>query len=159
MRKRSWKSVRPGSLHEAMELSVEFAAEHRRPIKVLADLMGVDNKTLYRWLGDTSMPINKIRQFESFCGIALISDYLCLAQGDKVVIAIPSGKKADVAELAELQGTFADAMALLVRFYKDGRDVDSTVQALTTTLGQIAFQRSNVMKVGSPELPLFGEAE
>lgn len=158
MRKKSWKSVRPGTLDEAFQLSVEFAAEQRRPVKVLADLMGVDTKTLYRWLADTSMPINRIRQFESFCGIALISEYLCLAQGDKIVVAIPSGKKAGVADLATLQGTFADAMALLVRFYKDGREIDSTIQALTTTLSQVAFQRINVTKAGSPELELFGEA-
>lgn len=158
MRKRSWKSVRPTSLSEAMQLCVEFAAENSRPIKVLADLMGVETKTLYRWLADTSMPLNRIRQFESFCRIALISDYLCLAHGDKVVISIPKGKKADVAELAELQGMFAETMALLVRFYKDGRDVESTVQALTKTLTQVAFQRSNVMKSGAPELELFGEA-
>lgn len=159
MRKKSWKSVRPGTLNEAMELCVEFAAEHRRPIKVLADLMGVEGKTLYRWLADTSMPLNKIRQFETFCGIALISEYLCVAHGDKVVVTIPLGRKSDVTELAALQGTFADAMALLVRFHQHGTDVDATVHSLTATLTQVAYQRSNVMKVGSPELDLFGAAQ
>lgn len=159
MRKRTWKSVRPASLGEAMQLSVEFASENNRPIKVLADLMGIETKTLYRWLAETSMPLNRIRQFESFCRIALISDYLCLAHGDKIVIAIPKGKKADVTELADLHGTFAEAMALLVRFYKDGRDVEATVDALSKTLTQVAFQRSNVLKSGSPELELFGDAE
>ncbi|WP_349591078.1 DNA adenine methylase [Vogesella oryzagri] len=75
MRKRNWKSARPASLSEAMELCIEFAAERRRPIKVLADLMGVETKTLYRWLAETSMPLNRIRQFESFCGIDLVSEY------------------------------------------------------------------------------------
>ena len=37
-----------------MELCIEFAAEHRRPVKVLVDLMGVETKTLYRWLAETS---------------------------------------------------------------------------------------------------------
>jgi hypothetical protein len=159
MRKRSWKSVRPGTLDEALQLTVEFAAENRRPIKVLADLMGTETKTLYRWLADSSMPLNKVRQFETFCGITLVSEYLCLAHGNKVVVAIPAGKKAGVTELAELQGTFADAMALLVRFHQNGADVDGTIQALTATLTQVAYQRSNVMKVGSPELELFGATE
>lgn len=156
MRKRAWKSVRATNLHEAMELSVEFATENRRPPKVLADLMGVDTKTLYRWLSEDSMPLNRVRQFETFCGTALISDYLCLAHGDKVVIAIPAGKKAGVAELAEVQCTFSEAMALLTRFYQRGGDVDETVAALTLTLTQIVYQRSNVQKAGSPELELFG---
>ncbi|MDQ2822427.1 MAG: hypothetical protein M3Y65_18960 [Pseudomonadota bacterium] len=139
-----------------MELCVEFAGEHRRPIKVLADLMGVDPKTLYRWLAETSMPLNKVRQFETFCGIAFISEYLCLAHGNKVVVAIPTGKKSGTGELAELQAVFADAIGLLVRFHQHGTDVDGTVQALTETLVQVAYQRSNVLKVTTPELGLFG---
>ena len=88
LRKRRWKSVRATSLSEAMDLCVEYAgSEQRRPIKVLADLMGVEVKTLYRWLGETSMPLNRIRQFEAFCGTTFVSDYLCLAHGDKVVVA------------------------------------------------------------------------
>lgn len=158
LRKRRWKSVRASSLSEAMELSLEFATENRRPAKVLADLMGVELKTLYRWLADTSMPLNRIRQFEEFCGASFISDYLCLAQGDKVVVAIPSGKKADVTDLAELQANFAEAIALLARFYQRGEALDATVAALSTTLTQLAYQRSNVQKAAEPELSLFGDA-
>lgn len=157
MRNRQWKSVRPTSLSEAMELSIEFAAEkNRRPVKVIADLMGVEVKTLYRWLADTSMPLNRIRQFENFSGASFISEYLCLAQGDKVVVAIPAGKRAGVMELSELQCTFAEAVALLARFYQDGSGLDETVAALTGTLSQIAYQRSNVAKSAAPELDLFG---
>jgi len=159
MRNKRWKSVRPTSLNEALELCVEFAGENRRPIKVLADLMGVELKTLYRWLSDTSMPLNRIRQFETFCGIALISEYLCLAQGDKVVVAIPAGKKADVMELSDVQITFSEAMTLLARFYQRGEGLDETVTALSCTLSQVAYQRCNVLKAGSPELDLFGTAQ
>jgi hypothetical protein len=158
LRKRRWKSVRASSLSEALELCVEYAAEQRRPIKVLADLMGVELKTLYRWLADTSMPLNKARQFETFCGVSFISEYLCMAQGDKVVVAIPVGKKSDVTDLAELQVTFAEVLTFLARFYHHGEAVDDTVAALTKTLSQLAYQRSNVLKVGQPELELFGDA-
>lgn len=156
MRNRRWKSVRPTSLSEAMELCVEFAAEQRRPVKVLADLMGVEIKTLYRWLAETSMPLKLIRQFETFCGASFISEYLCLAHGDKVVVNIPAGKKAGIADLAEVQASFAEAIALLARFYQNGNALDETVSALTTTLTQLAYQRSNVLKAGTPELELFG---
>lgn len=155
MRKRRWKSVRPSTLSEAFELCVEYATEHRRPIKVLADLMGVEVKTLYRWLAETSMPLNRVRQFEAFCGIAFISEYLCLAGGDKVVISIPAGKKAGVTDLAEVQAGFAESIALLARFYQNGEALEETVAALTTTLSQLAYQRGNVMKAGAPELALF----
>jgi hypothetical protein len=103
--------------------------------------------------------MNRIRQFEEFCGITLVSEYLCMAHGNKVVVAIPAGKKTEVADLAELQGTFADAMALLVRFYKNGADMDATVQALTVTLTQVAYQRINVLKAAAPELDLFEVAQ
>lgn len=152
MRKRNWKSAHPSSLSEAMELCVEFAAERRRPIKVLADLMGIENKTLYRWLAETSMPLNRIRQFEEFCGIALISEYLCLAQGSRVVIEIPTGKKADVGEVSEVQANAAAAIALLAKFYVNGQDAEATLAAMTCTLTEFAFHRHNVAKAGAPEL-------
>lgn len=74
MRKRNWKSVRPSSLSEAFELCIEHAGEQRRPVKVLADLMGVEVKTLYRWLAENAMPLNRVRQFETFCGKSFISE-------------------------------------------------------------------------------------
>ena len=48
MRKRNWKSARPSSLDEAIELCADHASEVlRRPAKVMADLMGVELKTYY----------------------------------------------------------------------------------------------------------------
>ncbi len=156
-RKTSIKSFRPKTLSEAAEACLEHAAKKGRPAKVMADLMGVELKTLYRWQADTSMPLNRIRQFETFCGASYISDYLCLAHGNKVVIDIPTGKRADITDLAELQGNFAEALALLARFYRDGNGVDETISALTLTLSNLAYQRSNVQKSHQPELSLFGD--
>ncbi|AKU24834.1 hypothetical protein ACZ75_10905 [Massilia sp. NR 4-1] len=156
MRKRRWKSVRATSLSEAVDLCVEYASEQRRPIKVLSDLMGVEMKTLYRWLSDTSMPLNRVRQFEAFCGMSFIGEYLCMAPGDKAVVSIPAGKKASVTDLADVQGNFSEALTLLSRFYQHGEALEETVAALTNTLSQLAYQRSNVLKVGQPELELFG---
>lgn len=156
LRKRRWKSVRASSLSEATELCLEYATEHGRPAKVLADLMGVEIKTLYRWQAETSMPLNRVRQYETFCGVSFISEYLCIAQGDKVVVAIPAGKKSDVTDLADLQGNFSEAITLLARFYRSGEALENTVAALSKTLSQLAYQRSNVIKVAEPELGLFG---
>lgn len=156
MRNRRWKSVRPASLSEAFELCIEFAAEHRRPVKVLADLLGVEVKTLYRWLAETSMPLNRVRQFETFCGASFVSEYLCLAHGNKVVVEIPTGKKAGVVEVAQVQANAAAAMALLARFYVDGLGAEETLSAMTSTLSEFAYHRQNVMKTWEPELELFG---
>lgn len=158
MRNRQWKSLRPSNLSEAMELCLEYAAaKRRRPVKVLADLMGADVKTLYRWMADTSMPSNRIRQFEDFCGASYVSEYLCMARGDKVVVDIPAGKKAGVTDLAEIQASCSEAITLLARFYQSGAALDETVAALTTSLTQLAFQRTNVQKAGTPELDFGGE--
>lgn len=157
LRKRSWKSRRATSLSEAVDMCVDYAAEQRRPTKALADLMGVELKTLYRWLAETSMPLNKVRQFETFCGATFISEYLCMAHGDKVVVDIPMGKKAHVTDLAELQGDIAGAITFLARFYQSGDAVEETVAAITTALSQLAYQRCNVLKAAQPELTLFGE--
>ncbi|KZE34575.1 hypothetical protein [Crenobacter luteus] len=145
------------SLDEAIERQLEAAARLGLVPKKMADLMGVEVKTYYRWLADSSMPLNRVRQFEAFCKVSHISEYLCTAQGNKVVVAIPSGKKAAVAELAEVQANAADAMALLARFYQDKVGLAETVAALTTVLSQVAYHRENVMKTGEPELELFGE--
>jgi hypothetical protein len=58
--------------------------------------------------------------------------------------------------LAELQGNFAEAITLLARFYQSGDALEDTVAAITKTLSQLAYQRSNVIKVDAPELGLFG---
>ncbi|WP_423708636.1 hypothetical protein [Undibacterium sp. WLX3042] len=157
LRKRKWKSLRATSISDATELCLDYATEnHRRPAKVLADLMGIDVKLLYRWMSDSSMPLNRIRQFETFCGASYISEYLCTAHGDKIVIDIPSGKKSNVTDLAEVQANFAEAIALLARFYQNGDDVEKTVSVLTRTLSELGYQRNNVIKVSQPELALFG---
>lgn len=159
VRKTKWKSIKATSICHATELCLDYATEnHRRPAKVLADLMGIDVKLLYRWMSDSSMPLNRIRQFETFCGASYISEYLCTAHGNKIVIDIPAGKAATVTDLVEVQACFSEAMALLSRFYQSGDAIEQTLAALTTTLGQLAYQRSNVLKVSQPELELFGEA-
>ncbi|MCG8993249.1 hypothetical protein LH427_09715 [Laribacter hongkongensis] len=152
---RQGKSV-PTSLDEAIERQLDAAAKLGLVPKKMADLMGVEVKTYYRWLAESSMPLNRVRQFEAFCKASHISEYLCTAQGNKVVIAIPSGKKAAVIELSEVQANAADAMALLARFYQDKVGLDETVSALSRVLSQVAYHRENVLKAGEPELELFG---
>lgn len=158
MRKRNWKSQHATSLSEAFDLCVEHAAERRRPAKVLADLMGVELKTLYRWLAETSMPLNRVRQFEEFCDARFISQYLCVADGRRVVIEIPTGRRPDVTDLSGLQSAFADAAAVLCRYYASGHEQGEAITALTHAMTQAAYHRENVTKDRVPEL-LFDDTE
>ncbi|HDR9101569.1 TPA: hypothetical protein QDA86_004966 [Burkholderia vietnamiensis] len=158
MRKRTWKSLHATNLSEAFELCVDHAAERRRPAKVLADLMGVELKTLYRWLAETSMPLNRVRQFEEFCGARYVSEYLCIADGRRIVIEIPTGRRPGVADLSSLQSAFADAAAVLCRYYAAGHEHSEAVMALTHAMTQAAYHRENVAKDRAPEL-LFDDGD
>lgn len=155
MRKRQWKNAQAHNLDEAIQLVAEWAEEkNRRPAKVMADLMGVELKTYYRWLAESSMPLNRIRQFEMFAGCHFISEYLSLAAG-KAVIDIPTGRRLQPADILDVQANFSEAMSLLVRHYQQGESLEQTVAAIGVVLSQLAWHRENVTRAGTPELDLF----
>jgi hypothetical protein len=142
MRKKPRNSRHATTLGEAVELNLETAASNRRPIKVMADLMGVETKTFYRWMSENSMPLNLVRQFEEFCGAHHVSEYLCVADGRRIVIDIPTGRRPSVA-----------AVAVLCRYYQSGDEQAEALSALTHAMMQAAYHRANVAKDHAPELP------
>lgn len=156
VRKKLGRNLRPNNIFAAVRLCIDRATEQRRPYKVVADKMGISEDKLYRWVAEGTIPTHSIRPFEEACGFTYISDYLVMARENKIVITIPTGKNASVADLAELQGTFADVMTLLVRCYQRGEAVAGTVEALSQTILQLVYQRSNVLKMEEPEFDIFG---
>ena len=54
------RQAKATSLDHAIELAKRHAKERRLPSKVMADLMGVELKTYYRWLLDNTLPLNRI---------------------------------------------------------------------------------------------------
>ena len=92
------RQAKATSLDHAIELAKRHAKEQHRPSKVMADLMGVELKTYYRWLLDNTLPLNRIAQFETLTGSRFISEYLSVLHGDRVVIEIPRGRKGKVAD-------------------------------------------------------------
>ena len=150
------RQAKATSLDHAIELAKRYAKEQHRPSKVMADLMGVELKTYYRWLLDNTLPLNRIAQFEALTGSRFISEYLSVLHGDRVVIEIPRGRKGKAAEMAQVQSQTAEALALLAKWHEDGSGVDETIAALTNVLALLAYQRENVKKVGNPELD-FGD--
>ncbi|MCP2041440.1 hypothetical protein L1281_002040 [Neisseria sp. HSC-16F19] len=155
---RNIRQAKATSLDHAIALTKRYAKERRLPSKVMADLMGVELKTYYRWLLDNTMPLNRVAQFEALAGCRFISEYLCVMHGDKVVIDIPRGRKGKTADVARVQSQTAAAIALLARWHEDGNGVEETIAALTQVLSLLAYQRENVKKAETPEL-WFGGAD
>ncbi|WP_246797799.1 hypothetical protein [Burkholderia perseverans] len=152
MRKPNRKFRPATSLREAVERCTAIADAHRRPAKVMADLMGVEVKTYYRWLADLSMPLNRVMQFEEFCGARYVSEYLCVTDGRRVVIDIPTGRRPKVSDISGLQTAFAEAAAVLCRYYTAGVEQSQAIEALSTAISQAAYHRANVVKDRAPEL-------
>lgn len=158
-RKRNWGRLRPVSLAHAFELCGDHASEVlRRPAKVMADLMATPLSTYYRWISECEMPVNRIRQFETLSGVTFVSDWLALADGSRMVVAMPTGRGASAEDVAELQRVTADATALLVNCYARRADLETTREAMDLVLVGWAFHRANVMKLAAPELDFGGES-
>ncbi|MEX3630539.1 MAG: hypothetical protein VB138_14945 [Burkholderia sp.] len=158
MRKPTRKVQSATSLRDAVDRYIADADKNRRPAKVMSDLMGVELKTYYRWLSELSMPLNRLLQFEEFCGARYISEFLCIANGRRVVIEIPTGRRPRVTDLASLQSAFADAAAVLCRYYESGHEQAEAIVALTHAITQAGYHRENVAKDRAPELS-FDDAE
>ncbi|GAB2182638.1 hypothetical protein DLREEDagrD3_28610 [Denitratisoma sp. agr-D3] len=157
MKMRNWKRVRPHSLLNAMQLCVDFARErHNRSIERIADLMGVQSHTLYKWLGTGRMPANLIRPFENACCCNYVTWWL--AHGaHKLLIDIPLGRKATEMDVAQLQESISEATTTLIRFYSSNASIDDTIAQLTVALEGLAWHRENVSRQATPELDLFGD--
>ena len=145
------RQAKATSLDHAIELAKRHAKERRLPSKVMADLMGVELKTYYRWLLDNTLPLNRIAQFEALTGSRYISEYLSVLHGDRVVIEIPRGRKGST-DIAKVQSQTAAAIALLAKWHEDGSGINETIAALTNVLALLAYQRENVKKAETPEL-------
>ncbi|CAD6366709.1 hypothetical protein SHEWT2_01190 [Shewanella hafniensis] len=161
MSRRNWKKVRANNLRHSMELCLEFAREKQNlSVDRVADLMGLPSKwTLYKWLENGRIPAVLIRPFEHACGADYMTLYIA-ASSNRLVIDIPSGRKATNTEVNELQGSFSEAMGLLIRFYQGQSAAEDTITALNNVMGGIAWHSENVSKSQEPELAMFdGEDE
>lgn len=157
MSRRVWKRVQAGNLNQAMELCLEFAREkHNRSTEGVADLMGVNHWTLYKWMSSGSMPANLIRPFEHACGIELVSRWLA-ASSNKLVIDMPRAAKSGPGDIMLLQAAINDAVGALIKFYDDKCNAMQTISAVQTALECLVWHRSNVSKYGQDELPFEDE--
>ena len=151
-RRRNWKRIQPNSLNHAQELCLLHARERlNRSVDQVADLMGLTNKwVLYKWIQNGRIPTVLIRPFEAACGINYVTRYL--AHSDhKLLIDIPTGKRASDNDINTLQVCFTDAVALLLRFYGGQAESGETLSALTSTMERLAWHRGEVERHQHPE--------
>jgi len=153
MSRRNWKRVRPNSLVEALRLCKEFAQERANlSVERIADRMGVTHDSLYKWLATGRLPAILIPAYELACGCHFASDWLAASAG-RMVIELPTGRRAGQTDMVELNSGFAAALQLLTDFYANpGSDPAETVIALSSHMEQVAWHRANVARHAEPEL-------
>lgn len=154
MSRRDWKRERATSATHAMRLCKEFAQERRQlSVERIADRMGATHDSLYKWLATGRMPLIVIPAYELVCGVNFVSVWLA-STGGKLVIDMPTGRKAGAADVMELNTSCAKALPLLTAFYADPAttDVDATLAALREHLELAAFHHRNVAQYQAPQL-------
>lgn len=154
MTRRNWKQVRPTSLIEALRLCKEFAqVRHNLSVERLADRMGATHDSLYKWLGTGRMPAILIPAYELACGCNFASVWLATSAG-KLVIDMPTGRKAGQQEVVDMNSSCAAALHLLAAFYGTPAtaDTEATLAALRLHMEQVAFHHHNVAQYATPEL-------
>lgn len=149
----NWKKAKATSLQEAFRLVKEYGkAKKNLSVERMAELMGLDDESiLYRWIRNATMPANKIPSFEFVCGASFITEYLA-AQDGKLLIDIPTGRKVSEVDVMDMQVNFNEAIGLLMKCATGKSSIDDTVNALTTSMQDIAYHRENVSKCLTPEL-------
>jgi len=152
----NWKKARAKTLPEAFWLVKEYAkAKRNLSVARIAELMGMEDESLlYKWMKG-SMPVHKLHSFEYVCGANYVSLYLA-SSDNKLLIDIPTGKTLQDVSVMDMQGTFNDAVGLLIKFASGQANVEETVAALTRSMSDLAYHRENVQKAEAPELD-FGE--
>ena len=149
---RSWKRLIPTSLSHAMELCLQHAKEkHNRSVDQVADLMGIPNKwNIYKWVESGRLPAVLIRPFEHACGIDFVTRYL--AHSDhKLLIDIPTGRRAAHREVNDLMGAAHEAVGLLLKFHEGQANANDTIGAITGVMESLGWHRGNVEKSAQPE--------
>ena len=152
MSKRRWKTLQPTSLRHGMELCKEFArVERNLSVEGIATEAGlVDHWTLYKYFQNGRMPLALLRPFERACGVDYITRWIAASAG-KLLIDIPTGRKADAVEMQILQELLNTAVGQLLQFYGGKAEAPDTLTAIQQAMEGLAWHRGNVEKHAQPE--------
>ncbi len=156
----NWKQLRPNSLKEALRLCKDYAKDkHNLSVAGIADKFceygheEVNEDLLYKWLSTTRMPLTLVKVYERICGINYVSEYLA-STSNRLVIEIPTGKKATQREINELQANLVSVVGQLLRFYEGGAEIKEVQDNIMSGIKGLAFHHENVEKANQPELEL-----
>ena len=152
----NWKKAKANSLADAFDLCKRYAKERKNlSIEQIAELMGVGDESLRKWVRNATMPINNLASFEIVCGCRYVSGYLAARDG-KLLIEIPVGKQVKPVEFLEMQIAFNHAIGSLMKVVTGEAGTAETVAAITSSMCDLAYHRENVQKTNSPELDFGG---
>ncbi len=159
MPRQNWNRVQATSIRQAMELCVAFARDQLNlSVEQVAELMGeASHFTLYKWIESGRMPAVKVRPFEHACGADFVTRYMAHS-ANKLIVNMPTGRKATHRELNELGSYTHQVIGMLLDFYAGQADQEQTSLALTQLIEDLAHQRGNIDKHPQPELLLGGES-
>ncbi len=100
---------------------------------------------------DADLPANRLAAwFHNTNGRAVIR-YLC-AQAGGLFVPVPTGRRPNPIEMAELQKVLAETTGALLRFYSGQADANETLGDVQQALEALAWHRGNVEKHAQPEL-------
>lgn len=153
MARRNWKAYRPTSLQDAIEACVEFGRDrHQMSIDRIAEDMGLASKwTLYKWVSEANIPARQIRPFELACRCHFVTQHLA-ASARKLLVDIPSGRKATPADIHAVQDACNAAVGALLGFAAGTCDAVTTRHAIDQAMERLARERAEVERHAQPEL-------
>jgi hypothetical protein len=151
MTKTYWKRIVPHSMVKALNLTKEHGKQKNNlSVQRIADQLGASDACLYKWLGDATMPVNKVIAFEDVCGMPFITQYLAHSQGYLLVPA-PTGRKAQHKDLNELQLYMAKVVAKIIEVNQDECTAQEAIDAIKVLMQDLAFQQRNVAVTDMPQ--------
>ena len=158
MQRKNWKRMRPNSISHAMEVCIQHAKETKNwSVDNIADHIGLTNKwVIYKWVESGRIPANMIRPFEHACGIDFLTQYIAHS-AHKLLVNIPTGRKATHHEINELSLAMNETSASLIKFHEGTASAEETIAAITAVMEDLAWHRGSVEKTTQPELDLEGD--
>ena len=155
MPRKNWNRLQANSFRHATELCVDYARTNKNlSIDRIADLMGVESKwALYKWMENGRIPGILIRPFENACGIDYITRYLAHSE-NKLLVVIPTGKKATNKEISELGSAISETNRLLNCYHTGESEAEETISAIVSIMEDLAYHKGNIEKDNQPELEL-----
>lgn len=157
MAKRNWKRVQPTSLIHALRLCKDYAKDvNSRSVERIADLIGVTDDLLYKWLASGKLPAILIPPYENACGIDFVSRWLAVSNNN-LVISIPTGRDVTATDVHQLQAVLNEAAGGIIAFASGDAEAVDVLSSIGQAMNALAWHHGNIKKHVQPELGFGGD--